>query len=195
MRWDKANVQWALTIMLSTLSKQHPQRIIQSSRFQCMHWITTCSDAINHLGVFQQNWFQYKLGEGGGQRKSGKLTATPVKAVSTPEKNPPPLCWFTRPVLGATGIWSFPYFWKAARLWTMSLFCWMSSNRILMASGNNFSMASLWRTEKKNHKRDVLLYTLIMFKSQNKTVNILVMCKYSSTLETAKIGNDLHVHC
>lgn len=127
---------------------------------------------------------------------SDKLTATPVKAVSTPEKNPPPLCWFTRPVLGAKGTWSFPYFWKAARPWSMSLSCWMSSNRILMASGNNFSMASLWRIGKKNHETFVWLNTLIIFRGPNKTNSQhLVVYKFSRRMDNkisyGPVGNSI----
>lgn len=50
-----------------------------------------------------------------------KLTATQVKAVRTPEKNPPR--GLILPVFETVGIWSFPYFWKVAKLRATSLFC------------------------------------------------------------------------
>lgn len=51
-----------------------------------------------------------------------KLTATQVKAVRTPEKNPLPR-GLILPMFGAVEIWSFPYFRKVAKLRTTSLFC------------------------------------------------------------------------
>lgn len=56
-----------------------------------------------------------------GKPTKMKLTATQVKAVRTPEKNPLPR-GLILPVFGTVGIWSLPYFWKVAKLRATSLF-------------------------------------------------------------------------